>query len=254
MRNSYNGKFIFGDDGLIGINLGADYCTEHERGLKNIKYILGINSENEFGVERRRATKVNYLNWFENNKYIGFTLFNFYSEENRLAWLPRDGFRYSDEEKSFYAGWSDGGFHIITDKPTKKNKIEKTVERVKKIFEALQSINVVVWLGGGGVFENAGLCIGIADKMPKDIFDMWYKVDKERNDVKVAFENTGIEKFLKDAGKKWFALSPSMVNGQLKVWLNPYEQQKYNCGYFTIDELKLWAKDDGPIMMNKTNK
>lgn len=252
MRNSYNGKFIFGNDGLIGINLGADYCSEHEWGIRDIGYYLGINPEAEFGLARRKTNQVKNLSWYENNKIAGLMLYPFYSEEDRMNWKPRDGFSYSDKEKSFYAGWSGTGLRILADKPTKKIKSEKTIERIKLIYDALNSINAVVWLGGGGVFENAGLCIGIVDKMPQDIFDSWAKVDKERFDVKVAFEKTGIEKLLADAGKRYIALSPSMHNGKLKAWLNPREQDKYEYGLFTIGELKLWAKDQGRVMKVKT--
>lgn len=201
MRNSYHGKFIFGDDGLIGVCLGSDYCSEHEWGIKDIQRLLGVNSEADFGLPRRKTNQIKHLNWFENDKVVGFTLYDFHSEEGNLNWKPRNGFYYSDDNKSFYAGWSGSGFWILTDKPTKKIKSEKTVERIKNIYDALNSINAVVWLGGGGVFENAGLCIGIVDKMPKSIFDNWAAIDKQQYEVKVEFEKTGIEKILFDAKK-----------------------------------------------------
>lgn len=258
MRNSYRGKFIFGDNGLIGVNLGADYCAEHEWGIKEFNRYLGINSEADFGLPRRKINKTQHLSPFENDKVIGFILHSFLRDEYRLEWKPRDGFIYSDDSKSFYAGWSGNGsgtgLYLLTDKPTKKIKSEKTVERISQIYDALKSINAVVWLGGGGVFENAGLCIGVVDKMPKSIFDDWAAIDKQKYDVKVAFEKTGIEKLLADAGKHYFALSPSMNGKKLKVWLNPYEQHKYEAGWFTIDELKLWAKDQGPVMKQQAKQ
>lgn len=33
-------------------------------------------------------------------------------------------------------------------------------------------------------------------------------------------------------------------------WLNPMNQKKYNHGWFTIEELQQWAKDNGPIVKN----
>lgn len=252
MRNSYNGSFIFGNDGLIGINLGSDYCSEHEWGLRDLGSYLGINPEAGFGLARRKTNQAKHLNWIEYDKVVGFSLHRWYSEEDRLNWKPRDGFSYSDKAKSFYAGWSGTSLRIFADKPTKKIKSEKTIERIKLIYEALSSINAVIWLGGGGVFENAGLCIGILDKMPKDIFDNWEKVDEERFTINAAFELTGIKKILTDAGKRYFCLDPAMHNGKLKAFLNPEGQAKYNSGWFSIEELKLWAKDQGPIMKNKT--
>ena len=54
---------------------------------------------------------------------------------------------------------------------------------------------------------------------------------------------------LKDADKGYYALSPSWDgDNNLIFWLNPREQHVYNHGWFNVDELKMWAKNDGPIM------
>jgi len=31
-------------------------------------------------------------------------------------------------------------------------------------------------------------------------------------------------------------------------WLNPQEQNKYRCGWFTVEELTEWAEDKGTII------
>lgn len=46
-------------------------------------------------------------------------------------------------------------------------------------------------------------------------------------------------------------MSPQKQNGKLMIWLNPQEQEKYEAGLFTVDDLKLWAKDQGPVMKRK---
>ena len=73
--------------------------------------------------------------------------------------------------------------------------------------------------------------------------------------ITVASE-TGIYKILKDAGKRFFALSPKWKDDnkeEVVFWLNPIEQHIYNYGWFTVEDLKLWAKNEGPVMMEKRN-
>ena len=59
---------------------------------------------------------------------------------------------------------------------------------------------------------------------------------------------------MRDAGKEWFAIIPSMNGNQLKVWLNPRHQNEDNNGWFTIDELKQWAQGKGPVPMTDAQK
>lgn len=254
MRAAREGSFIFQTkhDKLIGINLGADYCSEHEWGIDGIKRDLGITKVG-FGLENRQATKEPaFLLWFEKTigekkhakKYVGFAMYRFY--EGVEKWSPRDGM-YGQSE--FYAGWAKDGFYVMADASN-----TKAIENLKEINDALKAKNACVWLGGGGVFQNAGLCIGIVDKMPKEIFEGWAKADYDHFELTEKFNDTGIEKLLRAAGKEWFALSPSMHGKELKVWLNPRHQNVNNFGWFTIAELKLWAQDKGPIPMTDAQK
>ncbi len=250
MRKGMNASFIHTSD-FIGVNLGADYVAEHEWGIEDLKPNLGINKNADFGLPRRKVNEVKNLHWYETSEYIGIVCYHFYGDDLK-SWKPREIYSLSDKAKSFYSGWARNGFYLLT-KNTKGN--EKVIQKIKTIFEALNNKNACVWLGGGGVFENAGLCIGIVDKMSKDIIQNWYDGDKIVSDAKLAMEKSGIEKILRDAGKRWFALSPSLNGNKLKIWLNPYGQDKYESGWFTVDELKLWAKDSGPVIKNnKRNK
>ena len=60
---------------------------------------------------------------------------------------------------------------------------------------------------------------------------------------------SGIHAKLQEAGKKFFYCGPSrMGDGEIKFWLNPYEQQKYAAGWYTLEELQQWCKDEGPVV------
>lgn len=254
MRASRNGSFIFQNkhNKLIGINLGADYVAEHERGIKEIKLALGLNEEAKPGLPRKLVTKQSpLLIWIENKtigkvKYSGFAMYRFWNSIEE--WVPRE-FYSSDKDKTFFAGWASDGFYVLSESKSDQAKY------LKQIFEALNSNNACIWQGGGGVFNNAGLCIGIVDQMPKEIFDGWAKADKDQVDLKKEFDATGIEKILRDAKKNWFYLGPKRNSeGKMIIWLNPYDQHIHHAGYFTVQQLKQWAHNTGPVMMSEAEK
>jgi hypothetical protein len=66
-----------------------------------------------------------------------------------------------------------------------------------------------------------------------------------------------LEKKLREAGKKWFALSPRWATEKhntehsVVFWLNPMEQRTNNSGLYTVEELLLWAENKGPIVRSK---
>ncbi len=221
-------------------------------GIKDLKSYLGIDETNGVGLDRRKVQKQSpHLVWVDNKeiskvKYSGFALYRFWNGVEE--WTPRD-FYPSNKEKTFNAGWSKDGFYVLAES---KHKI---VESLKLIFEALNTNNACIWLGGGGIFQNSGLCIGIVDKMPKSIFDNWAVGDNDQAALKAEFDATGIEKILRDAKKDWFYLGPKRDrDGKMIIWLNPREQNIHNSGYFTVEQLKLWAKDKGPVMMTDKQK
>lgn len=60
---------------------------------------------------------------------------------------------------------------------------------------------------------------------------------------------TGIHEKLKTAGKRYYALAPRRAeDGSVQFWLNPCEQNKYNYGWFNLDQLSQWAENTGPIV------
>jgi len=243
MRKSCNEKIIVDKSGtVIGINLGADYCAEHEQGIDGLKSKLGINVNADFGLARRIVNEVKDLHWIESD-LVGIVLNRFYSDDDFSSWVKFHTDRYYTKNK-FEAGWSNTGFYLLT----KKNDI-KTIEKFKLIYDALCNKNACIWMGGSEIFENAGFCIGIVDRMSPNIFNDWAVNDKKQHDLKDQFDKTGIEKFLKEANKKWFDLGPRLNrDGKMIIWLNPYDQDKYNSGYFTVDELKMWVKEKGPVI------
>jgi len=57
---------------------------------------------------------------------------------------------------------------------------------------------------------------------------------------------------LQDQGKEWHSLERwQWMEGGIKFWLNPNEQDLYRSGWFSIDDLIAWTLDTGPVMIEE---
>lgn len=279
MRNSFRGSPLLNEKGEFAAwNLGADYCAEHEWGIKKLQALFGISGEETvFGIDRRRVRQVPTDAVLFVQGRVRATLVigdevqyarkwgTPEEVEKRLTELT-DRFkpwrRYSDYKTKKYTvepttAWDDGSFVISVEG-------KDAVKQLKELHDALVNGDGAVWLGGGGVFENAGLVIGIVSRFDQKNLDLMYNTDKERYEVKQYVKKIGIEDRLTKAGKKWYALSPGDVlksrvgnAGEIKTkydvmfWLNPQEQSIYNHGWFTVEELEQWAENKGPVVKTR---
>jgi hypothetical protein len=257
-----------GDKGLLlGINLSSDFCAEHEWGIRRLKETFGIpEGISIYGLPARRITVVpSGLRWVEfNSTYFmskrdvengraekvgdkklsnaGFVYHAWYGEEpERLVKnteLHGHGLR---------TAWSEGDLAAVS------SDIDD-IEALRAIFAELEKPNAVLTFGEKRPFDNPGLVIAIADRLPAEVLDMWYNYDKAYHELRQEVAATHIEDLLKSAGKRYYALSPRrQEDGSIKFWLNPQEQQANNFGWFTLQDLTDWAKGTGPIPITKTD-
>ena len=57
---------------------------------------------------------------------------------------------------------------------------------------------------------------------------------------------------LQDQSKEWYSLERwQWMDGEIKFWLNPNDQDLYHTGWYSIDELIAWTHDIGPIMIEE---
>lgn len=256
-----------GDKGLLlGVNLSADFCAEHEWGIARLKAEFGIPDViGIYGIARRRITRIPPgLAWVEfKSTYFmgksdveagrakkagdakfsnaGFVYHSWYGEEPmKLA--------MNSELRGFglRGAWSDQDFGVVS-----SNRDD--IEALRDIFAEFQRGNAVLTFANSmPAFENPGLILGVADRIPALVLEQWYNADKDYHEVRLEFEATGIEEVLKKAGKRYFALSPRrQEDGTLRFWLNPYEQRRDNYGWFSLQDLRDWAENRGPIPMSK---
>ncbi len=257
MRKSYDCDFLGDDNGtVVGINLGADSCAEHEWGIKDLTRYFGI-PETGLGIEKRTITKLPSITKivdFKTQEKKEFSYVKFIDNKKKTAlfvsrYVCEDYF--SDKEVTNYkdelaCAWDEGSFGISAIK-------EDDRQALREIYEAMQKLDLAIWVGGGHVFKNGGLILGIVSRLPKDKLSEMKEADIDREKLLKASEDTGIANRLKEAGKSYFALSPRWKTSDdskypVIFWLNPMEQHIHNYGWWTVEQLDLWAKSEGPIM------
>lgn len=281
MRKGNDCDFIYNDNQeVIGLCLGADFCSEHEWGIDKIKgefgmpvneserpfaswwkSILGINKP-PMGIEKRAITKCpetvlkgeGEIEWKDYQKpkskkeskkvyYIGYQPY-YYSKDHHS--LFQDNIkRIFDGSKSVWGWWAEGDFMVAS-----TNK-----EIIDQLFQAFQDKDIVIMLSGSGnPFQNSGLCIIQKSKISEENAKSLYDGDFNAFAIKQAAVKTGIYDRLEKADKKFFALSPRWkdeTKKEVTFWLNPEGQDIYNFGWYSVEDLDLWAKNEGPVMMSE---
>jgi hypothetical protein len=260
MRQGYNGEIWRDDLGqIIALNLGSDFCAEHEWGIAGIKNTFAIDPTipgiegrtiknksvtlNTFGVRldifgRRSTKKIEKLTLYG---LVPSPKWKYSSETNSdYSWVTK-GSMWDPEKDQIKGYWSESRFLFLLEK---KSEVDEFVE-------AFSRADISIWLGSAGPFKGGGLCIAITSRLPKEFTDSMMESDLDHIKLKKFFDKTGIEKILSSAGKKYYALSPRWKNDEkteIQVWLNPSDQDIHNYGWYTIDELKQWANNKGPII------
>lgn len=244
MRRGYDSG-LMGENGVfVGVNLGADHCAEHEWGIARLRDAFGMRdtAPDCLGIESRRVRTVPAelrLLAVPGGRVLQFE-----------QWNPE---RWDERELSIYDGdlataWDEGSFGI--------HARGDGADRLVELDKAIRDLDAAIWLGGGGVFQNAGLCIVIVSRLPAEGIAMLRAGDEDRIALRAASDATGIEAELRAAGKRWFALSPKWARdfgGKRETahpviyWLNPQEQDANNFGWFTVEQLREWAAGRGPI-------
>jgi hypothetical protein len=252
---------------LLGVNLSSDFCAEHEWGIKDTKEALGIPGDvpGIYGLKRRQITRrPEGLMW---TKFTSKYFVSSWDVERGIAkkkgnvTLHNEGFVFHDwyyrepdklalnSELSgvgLRGAWSEDDFAAISSK-------SEEIVALKEIFAEFEKLNIALCFSGAlPVFDNPGLVFAIADRLPQTVLEDWDKYDRDQEQIKKEFAATGIEKLLKETGKTYYALSPRRrEDGSLWYWLNPMEQQKNNYGWFVLEDLQAWARDEGPIPMKQ---
>lgn len=265
MRGTFNAELLKSEDGnFVGFNLGADYCAEHEWGIKGIQRSFGIPGigDGKVGIDARRITTcpegvaIVEMPAYRRGGGRGGKIVKSQEKEYALCFPGQEN--SVDSETAMHPGrdvsaaWDERGFAVRVR--------EKHRHHLDALLTAFGERDVAIWIGGARVFQNGGLCIVIASSVPADLSEKMRASDVDRLEMRKASDATGIEESLRKAGKRWYALSPRWAfpdeaqgtQHRVVYWLNPMEQNRYSSGWFTVEDLMLWAKDIGPVTQKRS--
>lgn len=245
---------------FCGINFGYDFCAEHEMGISGIRESFGIKTYSgnktivnikksigvkpTFGLDARIVKKKpQELQFKQKGEFCGI----YYSSSVKLSDTAFDeGIKALSWEMNKPNGndvvcyWGNNSFMFITTN-------EPNFQAIKKL---LNENAAAIFIAG-----KHGLVICDPEKLDDRTKTELYSSDLNAWELKKSAEDCGIEKELIKSKKEFLALTPGWKNPakkEIHFFLNPHNQRKYNSGWFTVEELKEWIEEKGPIL--KTTK
>ena len=252
----YTSWRINDDDQFCGVNFGYDFAAEHESGISGIRTSFGIKTYNgnttinsikkmfgalkpAFGIEARIIKE----------KPASFTIKQkgdfcciYYSSSFLTDTVFEDGIKSLSWEMSKANGkdlvcyWGENSFMLITTN-------QANFQELKKAFN---NLTIAIFTAG-----KDGLVLALSEKLDAKTKSDLMSSDYNAWELKKEAENLGIEEALIKAKKEYHALRPAWKDDKKTVvhfWLNPYDQQKYNHGWYSVEELKDWINEKGPII------
>jgi hypothetical protein len=263
---------LLDNDNFWGYRLPADFCAEHEWGVKELKAAFGVAESvptlgGPLGLDRYAATTapehVEFETYPETHRGIllvtrdDWWRFKERPEAGKLidqAHKPRD--LRVPNETGVEGAWNEHSFGLAV-------RGKQEVARLSRLHDAIRAADVAVWLGGGGPFGGQGLLVVVRSLVPAAVRTGLREAELDTAKLLKAAAETGIEeKILKSkkgrhGGKPFYALSPAWItkdhpkwketNYRVMFWLNPADQYANNYGWFTVEELEKWCGGLGPI-------
>lgn len=263
----FESDFFYLENTFIGVALGYDFCAQHEWGFEGIQKNLDIKCGNPdyLGIEGRIIRKIPLnLSFFEskykNNIYTNlvykYDYISFNSENNSRP--PVASKFFSD----FVTAWDSESFGISV--RGKRNKKVKDLELLYKAIQDKKAAFCFVNKNSKNPFGRSYPLLCIVDRLDASFLQEIYEYDLNLKKLKEASDETGIEDYLKLNNKTYFKLSPAwadyitetndkrVLKTKFSViyFLESNNSKLYKSGWFTVEDLKMWAHDVGPIMIN----
>jgi hypothetical protein len=243
MRCAYNDAcFVTEKDEVVGFSFAADYCAEHECGVKRTKAMFRCDGKKKglYSCKIRKdvsvsgTVEIDGVSWeYIATKPIGV-------EHYAVKW---PSIKDKDAECNVKSGWCDGDFAVLCDVPGKLGFLKQAFSRK----------DVLISVGGGHVFKNGGLYLLVASKTPKEIYLATVKKDEEYISTKKALEKSKAFKLLEKKADEWREKYPASHDTPFSYialcphgtayWLNPAHQQHLHWGYVTIQDIDDWANE-----------
>lgn len=256
MRSTLNDREVIEDSNgqVVGLSLGFDFTAEHEAGIDPMKRALGLDEGT--GIEARTIKTYRDEQWLvdRDQGVMGFSVQGQESLKYQLDNL-RDPYREEREyaEKEILtAMWGESGFlvTVCNDDPEVRSVFEQLVDSYEQqqLALALQPPT----LTGGGLFLIR------PDQLSEQDRRILKGIDHSQALLQKRSEETGVPDRLSESDRQAFALTPKWVqehSGDVETdysvlyWLNPREQDTYNSGWFTVEQLEQWLRhNEGPVV------
>jgi len=177
MRRGNEPHFVFHNDNMIGVNLSADYCAEHEWGIKRLLEMFkadptapgldkGIIHDAKDFFQKSYTMTVHGKKTSKKATFTGFLVMS----EDRRGYMQKEGVEIDGDLRPFgdadvCAAWSDSDLGVLAKNGTPGEK------HLQKIYEACLSGDGMICFSStmkGNPFERAGLCILIRSRIPEE--------------------------------------------------------------------------------------
>jgi hypothetical protein len=267
MRRGNDPKWIYLPNGdLAGLAMGSDFCAEHEWGVDGMRRLFGCDDSKD-GVARRQINTIpkdlrqhSGVQTHSSDKrkkgrpYDAIFLSPLQSYHQPPEDLANGGELRTSGERTLSCAWDEKTFGILAFG-------EKDKKNLALLWEAFQKKDIAFWPNIGVFHIGGGLIFCIVSRIPSEDRANQVADDLDHKELLKTAEATGIAAELKAVGKEWFSLSPKWAkeikkNTKFPVvfWLNPYKQDQHKYGWWTVEDLKEWARDQGPIMMTEEER
>jgi hypothetical protein len=260
LRKTQNAKLIYDQKKFVGVDFGIAYCYEHEQGCADIQNAFGVD-RSRLGIDGFRMTKypdedcmlevTRFADKMQHYVGLYFDTKNTNLKMNNMVqyYLPRPTTTNEDE---ICAAWDYESFGLVVHQSNSRI--------IDELMRAIRNDDLIIKMGSGVDDGEGGMCLLIASRVPQKIQEELLKNDRDIQKLYEAATQSGVAEYLQKHRKTYYSLKPAWVpqgfeteRGKMKTkyavmfFLNPCEQYKYNCGWYSVEELKEWAKDKGPV-------
>jgi hypothetical protein len=232
---------------IAGINLGFDFCAEHEWGYEDLKQSLGLpikrylDSFDDVMIPPQNPD----LRYIHTKDYFACGLLRPYNNATQEFEKKVKAEAKYARPNSFQTMWDKSEFLIIGH--------GTCAEYVKLLYQKMMDGKVAI-KQGTAIFGGGGLSFFFIDRLPAIMLKEFNEGCDDLKRLHATSDATGIAKRLADAGLRYYALSPRWADKGKKIvtyWLNPMDQHKYEHGWYSVAELDEWIAGKGPVMEKK---
>jgi hypothetical protein len=265
MRKAYQNSHIIEDNGIFyGISLGYDFCAEHEWGIKDLQSKLGIDTK-KMGIDGRTITK-DITKFIVEGKNALLITTGYWNDQLPALNdnLPRC-LHISKDPDDLQTAWDGGSFGVLV-------RGDKNVKYLKELKEAFEKNDVAIAFMRGvkpNPFENSSLSLVIKSRLPEEMIQQMYDVDKKAFDLLEYEKEIGVTELKDKRAKKFMACSPRWIDYEdavarkerkkelgtkydIQFWVN-YSDDDNNYGWYIAEDIIKWLSTPG-ITLKSLNK